>query len=112
MVNHAQAPHVTTFHPNSLAPPHANANAHETQLPTNRKRHFLYAEQASDGEEGTGHNFCPSYNQHSTFVLWQYKREYAESLANKSGASKVVNQMFEFDNGINKITDWQKVHPK
>jgi hypothetical protein len=31
-------------------------------------------------------------------MLWQYKREYAKNLANKSGASKVVNQMFEFDN--------------
>jgi hypothetical protein len=39
-------------------------------------------------------------------MLWQYKRECAKKLANKSGASKVVNQMFEFDHGINKITDW------
>jgi hypothetical protein len=45
-------------------------------------------------------------------VLWQYKKEYAKNLANKSGASNVVNQMFEFDNGINKISDWQKIRKR
>jgi hypothetical protein len=42
-------------------------------------------------------------------VLRQYKREIAKNLANKVGAFKVINQMFDFDNGINKITNWQKM---
>jgi len=29
-------------------------------------------------------------------------REYAKRLANKSGASRVVNQVFEFNNGTNR----------
>jgi hypothetical protein len=52
-------------------------------------------------EEGTGHYFCPSHFPHSTAVLWQ--REYAKNLANKSGAFRVVNQMFAFDNGSNAV---------
>ena len=50
-----------------------------------------------------------SFFQHSTDVLRQYKREIAKNLANKVGAFKVINQMFDFDNGINKITNWQKM---
>jgi len=44
-------------------------------------------------------------SHHSTDVLWQYKKEYFKLLANWSGASKVVSQMFEFDNSIYKRTD-------
>jgi hypothetical protein len=52
-----------------------------------------------------GHNFCPARN-HQTDVLWQYKKEYTKNVANTSKASRVVSQMFEFDNSINKIPDW------
>jgi hypothetical protein len=38
------------------------------------------------------------------------KREYAKELARQTGASRVVNQMF--DNGINQITDWQNIRSK
>ena len=41
------------------------------------------------------------------------QKEYAKKIANKPGASIVVNQiMFEFDNGSNKITDRQKIPSK
>ena len=33
-------------------------------------------------------------------------RKSTKNLANKSGESRAVCQVFEFDNGINKITDW------
>jgi hypothetical protein len=52
---------------------------------------------SDEEEEGTGHNFCTSCNQHFTDVLWQYKSEYAKKFANKSGASRVENQIFEFE---------------
>jgi hypothetical protein len=58
----------------------------------------------SPSDEGMGQNFCPSFNQPITGVLWQYKRECKKS-ANKTGASKGVNQMLEFDNGINNMID-------
>jgi hypothetical protein len=30
----------------------------------------------------------------------------------RSGALRVASQIFEFDNSIDKITDWQKIHSK
>jgi hypothetical protein len=63
----------------------------------------------TDEEEGTGHNCCSARNhRNSADVLWQYKKEYTKHLANKARASRVVNHMFEFDDGIYKMTDWQK----
>jgi hypothetical protein len=66
----AQPPNITNYHQNTFTPPHTNAQ--ETQTPNRKRRFFLYVEQASDEEERTGHNFFPSFNQHSTDMLWQY----------------------------------------
>ena len=78
----------------------------QNHLPTKKDASYIQGKRLMK-RKGRGYNFCSSYDQNSTDVLWQYKRKYAKKLANKSGASKVVNQMFEFDNGINKVTDWQ-----
>jgi hypothetical protein len=67
-LNHAQPLNIANNHQYTLAPPHANAQ--EIRPPTNLKRRFVYIEQASDEEEGTGNELCPSYNNHSIDVLW------------------------------------------
>ena len=51
-------------------------------------------------DKETGHNFCPSHPPFRNVPWQEYKREYAKNLANKLGAPRVVNHMFEFDNGI------------